>query len=72
MIHVVLQGFHLLKGDGNVYLAVCDDNREELEAVLSLLDAWRAERGAAPRVKAFQSAVELVEAARQERFTLIC
>ena len=53
-----------------MYLAVCDDNREELEAVLSLLDAWRAERGAAPRVKAFQSAVELVEAARQERFTL--
>ena len=53
-----------------MYLAVCDDNREELEAVLSLLDAWRAERGAAPRVKAFQSAVELVETARQERFTL--
>lgn len=52
-----------------MYLAVCDDNREELEAVLSLLDAWRAERGAAPRVKAFQSAVELVEAARQEQFT---
>ena len=53
-----------------MYLAVCDDNREELDAVLSLLDAWQAERGAALRCKAFQSAEELVETAQQERFTL--
>lgn len=53
-----------------MYLAVCDDKREELGAVSSLLDQWQAEHGIALRRKTFQSAVELVEAARQERFTL--
>ena len=53
-----------------MYLAVCDDNRQDLDAVLSLLDAWKAGRDAVLRCTAFQSAVELVEAARQERFTL--
>ena len=53
-----------------MYLAVCDDNREELDAVLSLVDTWKAGRGATLRCKAFHSAVELLEAARQERFTL--
>ena len=53
-----------------MYLAVCDDDREELDAVLSLLDTWQTERGGVLRVKAFQGALELVEAARQERFTL--
>lgn len=53
-----------------MYLAVCDDNKEELDAILSLLDQWQAQRGAALERKVFQSAVELVETARQERFTL--
>ena len=53
-----------------MYLAVCDDRQEELEAILSLLDAWQAQHGAVLRRKAFQSAVELVETARQEKFTL--
>ena len=53
-----------------MYLAVCDDKREELDAVLSLLDAWQARHDTVLRRKAFQSAVELVETARQERFTL--
>ncbi|MDE6107917.1 MAG: LytTR family DNA-binding domain-containing protein [Oscillospiraceae bacterium] len=53
-----------------MYLAVCDDKTEELEAVLSLLDIWQAEHGVTLRCKTFQSAVELVEAARRERFTL--
>ena len=48
-----------------MYLAVCDDNREELDAVLSLLGAWRAERGGGLRVRAFRSAVELAAAAQQ-------
>lgn len=59
-----------MKGGGGVYLAICDDDREDLDAVLSLLEAWRETRGAGLRCKAFQSAVELLEAARQERFTL--
>lgn len=51
-----------------MYLAICDDSGEDLNTVLSLLDSWQAERGAALNKKAFTSAVELVEAARQERF----
>lgn len=53
-----------------MYLAVCDDKKEELDIVLSLLDQWQAEHGITLRRKAFQSAVELAETARQERFTL--
>ena len=53
-----------------MYLAVCDDKREELDAVLSLLDAWQARHNTVLRRKVFQSAVELVETARQEKFTL--
>lgn len=53
-----------------MYIAVCDDKKEELGAILSLLDAWQTQRGIFLRRKAFQSAVELVECARQERFTL--
>lgn len=53
-----------------MYLAVCDDQRAALDAVASLLDRWREERGAALRRRLFQSGVELLEAARQERFTL--
>ena len=53
-----------------MYLAVCDDKREELNAVSFLLKTWQAERDTALRCKIFQSAVELLESARQERFTL--
>ena len=53
-----------------MYLAVCDDKKEELNAVLSLLDQWQAEYDICLRYKAFQSAVELLETARRERFTL--
>lgn len=53
-----------------MYLAVCDDKKEELDAVLSLLDQWQTQHDAPLRRKAFQSGMELMEAARQERFTL--
>ena len=53
-----------------MYLAVCDDNKKELDTVLSLLDRWQAEHDVPLRRKAFQSAVELVERARQEHFSL--
>lgn len=53
-----------------MYLAVCDDRQEELDTVCSLLDAWQVQHDAPLRRKVFQSAVELVECARQERFTL--
>lgn len=53
-----------------MYLAVCDDKKEELDAVLSLLDRWQEEHDIPLRRKVFQSAVELVETARQEKFSL--
>lgn len=53
-----------------MYLAVCDDKKEELDTVLSLLDQWQAQHDVPLRRKAFQSGMELMEAARQERFTL--
>lgn len=53
-----------------MYLAVCDDKREELDRVLALLDAWEERTGAALPRRVFQGADELLEDARQERFTL--
>lgn len=53
-----------------MYLAVCDDNKEDLDSMLSLLDIWQAEQGVSFQRRAFQSALELLEFARQERFTL--
>ena len=53
-----------------MYLAVCDDKKDELEAILSLLDEWEKQRGLPLQSRAFQSAVELMEVARQEKFTL--
>lgn len=53
-----------------MYLAVCDDKKGALDAVSSLLDVWQAERDATVHRKLFQSPVELLESARQERFTL--
>ena len=61
----------LWKGDGKiVYLAVCEDDKNDLDAVCSLLDAWTAEHGVPLRRKTFQSAEDLLESARRERFTL--
>lgn len=49
---------------------MCDDKKEELDTVLSLLDQWQVRHDVPLRRKAFQSGMELMEAARQERFTL--
>lgn len=53
-----------------MYLAVCDDKKDDLYAMLSLLDLWQSEHGVTLRRRTFQSAVELLEYARQERFTV--
>lgn len=59
-----------LERGGSVYLAVCDDKKEELDTILSLLGVWQAKHAATLRCKAFQNALGLLESARQERFTL--
>ena len=53
-----------------MYIAVCDDEIAELDAIDALLHAWEIERNVPLRRRLFQSAVELVEAARRKRFTL--
>ena len=53
-----------------MYLAVCEDEKDDLNAVCSLLNAWQAKRDTVMRCRTFQSALELLEAAKQERFTL--
>ena len=53
-----------------MHIAVCDDQAEELEALLTLLRVWQEDRRAAVRWHSFRSAGELLDAARHERFTL--
>lgn len=53
-----------------MYIAVCDDQVEELEVLQKLLDRWQNERNTVLRVKTFRSAAELLDAAEKERFTL--
>lgn len=53
-----------------MYIAVCDDQIEELNAIDTLLKAWETKQNFPLRRKLFQSAVELMEAAQREKFTL--
>lgn len=58
-------------GDGEImYLALCEDDKNDLDALCSPLDEWEAEHDANLRREAFQNAEELLESARRERFTL--
>lgn len=53
-----------------MYLAVCDDKKEELTAFDALLHVWESERQLPLRRKLFSGALELLDAARREGFTL--
>ena len=53
-----------------MYLAVCDDQAEELELLTELLRRWQEERRTALQFKSYRSAAELLNAAQNERFTL--
>ncbi|MBU5435523.1 LytTR family DNA-binding domain-containing protein [Pseudoflavonifractor sp. MSJ-37] len=53
-----------------MYIAVCDDQAEELAALAGLLERWQAERGHPVRTRTFQSAADLLDAAQRETFTL--
>ena len=53
-----------------MYIAVCDDQTEELKDLTELLGAWETDRGTPVRMKSFRSAAALLDAARHERFTL--
>ena len=53
-----------------MYIAVCDDQREELDKLVQLLHEWQASRKAAIHWKTFRSGAALLDAAEKERFTL--
>jgi len=53
-----------------MYIAVCDDQIEELEAITNLLNLWQNERMTPLRFKTFRSAAELLDAAKKESFSL--
>ena len=53
-----------------MYIAVCDDQVEELTALTALLEQWQTERRIPLRCRAFRSAGDMLDAARHERFTL--
>lgn len=57
------------KGGTKLYIAICDDNRDELELITSLVNKWQEERQSALRLKSYKNAMELLEDARNERFT---
>ena len=53
-----------------MYIAVCDDQIEELEKLTALLQAWQSDRRSDVRFQTFRSGGHLLDAARAERFTL--
>ena len=53
-----------------MYIAVCDDQIEELEKLTALLQAWQSDRRSDVRFQTFRSGGQLLDAARVERFTL--
>ena len=53
-----------------MYIAICDDQAEELESLLKLLRNWQTERNRTVRYKAFRSAAAMLDVAHKEAFTL--
>ena len=53
-----------------MYIAICEDQAEELELVTKLLQLWQEEHKISFRYKTFRNAAELLDAAEKERFTL--
>ena len=53
-----------------MYLAICDDQAEELATVITLLDQWQRDRNTSLRYQVFQNASKMLDAAENERFSL--
>jgi len=53
-----------------MYIALCDDQAEELDSLISLLERWQSERQLPLRRRSFQSADELLSSAEKEAFSL--
>lgn len=57
-------------GRFTIYIAICDDEPAELDALTGLLNRWREERRVPMRYKTFQGTSPLLDAAKKDRFTL--
>ena len=53
-----------------MYLAICDDQQEELNKLTDLLQKWQEEHKTHVRYKTFRSATEMLETAQKEHFTM--
>lgn len=53
-----------------MYIAICDNQTEDLVHITALLHTWQEEHHIPIRYKTFCSASELLDAAKKERFTL--
>lgn len=53
-----------------MYLAVCDDLQSEREGIAAALMRWEERRGAHLRYRVFSNASTMLDAAREEHFTL--
>lgn len=53
-----------------MYIAVCDDQLDELESLTKLLTLWQKNRQTVVRFKTFRSAASLLDEASKEPFTL--
>jgi len=53
-----------------MYVAICDDQAEDLKVLANLLNTWQRERKTVLRYKTFRNAAELLDAAEKEHFTL--
>lgn len=53
-----------------MYLAVCDDDSVQLQALMNLLQQWQSLRGTSLRCRTFHTAADLLNEAEKEPFTL--
>ena len=53
-----------------MYIAICDDQFNELEALTTIILEWQKERQTSCRFKTFHNVAELLDAAKTESFTL--
>ena len=53
-----------------MYIAVCDDQSEELTALTALLEQWQTQRRVPLRYQTFRSASGMLDAAQHQHFTL--
>lgn len=53
-----------------MYIAICDDQAEELNTITNILDVWQKKNHTALQYKTFRNASDLLDAAEKEHFTL--